>query len=105
MSRRKVRPHATFGQLILECPHGHPVGAIIKSLRGDLYRLDRPITDKTPSGDMLPLLTEDKVKVQCPACRDAGRFPDYQASMAVVQEHLDAQHADPYSEHAVLRLG
>jgi len=104
MSRRKVRPHATFGQLVIECPHGHVVGAVIMSRSGDLYRLERPLTDNAPTAPLVPLIADDKIKVLCPACRDAGRFPDYQASLAVVQERLNQQRDDVRSEHAVLKL-
>lgn len=104
MSRRKVRPHATFGQLVLKCPHGHTVGAVLMSRHGDLYRLEHPLTDKIPTAEMLPLVTDEKLKVQCPACREAGRFPDYQASLSVVRERLEAQRADVRCEHAVLQL-
>lgn len=104
MSRRKARPHSLFGQLVLECPHGHNVGAVILSRTGQLYRLEHPLSASTPTAEMLPLATDDKIKVRCPACRDAGRFPDYQASLDVVKARLSAQRDDANSEHAVLKL-
>ncbi len=91
MSRRKQRS-ATYGELILQCPHGHELCSYLLTRQGDLYRDDR----RTQPGE--------KIKAQCPACREEGRFPDYQASWAVVAEQLQQQLRDTRSERRFLKL-
>jgi hypothetical protein len=107
MSRRKhpnAAPHVTYGQLELRCPHGHPLGALVVTAMGSAYRLERPLADgKDVAAE--PLVTGEKVKVLCPACRAAGRRPDYQAAWAVVEEHLADEQRDTRSDRAVLVLG
>ena len=104
MSRRKIRPDSTYGQLTLECPHDHVLGAIVLSRQGKFYRLDRPLSDATPSADMEPLTPGEKVKMKCPACHSEGRHrADYQASWERIAELVSLQ-LDTRSEHRVLKL-
>jgi hypothetical protein len=104
MSRRKLRKDTTFGQLVLQCPHGHALGALVMTRFGDIHRIDQPLTDETPEAQLQPLTLEDKVKVDCPACRESGRRPDYQASVALVTELLQLQLADTHSEHRTFKF-
>jgi hypothetical protein len=102
MSRRKDRAGINYGQLILQCPHGHPLGAVV--LHGSTYsRLDGPLRDnvEVPSY-RLPI--GEKVKARCPACHEEGRRPDYQASWKTVVQLLQVERDTP-SEQRTLKLG
>lgn len=102
MSRRKSRD-STYGEVVLECPHGHPLGAIVLTRHGDMHRLDRPLRDNAPSPSR-PVVIGEKVKALCPTCHEAGRWADYQASWELVKSQLIAQRDTP-SERRVLTLG
>lgn len=104
MSRRKpYSGERLFGQLILECPHGHSLGAIVLTAMGSVYVLDRRVSDNKRS-DAQQLTPGEKVKAMCQACREAGRYPDYQASWATVAEELKRQRDDTRSEQSVFRF-
>lgn len=107
MNRRKhpnVAPHVTYGQVKIQCPHGHPLGALLVTVMGSVYRLERTLADGKPV-DAKQLVAGEKVKVRCPACRAAGRRPDYQAAWTTVAEHLAKEQRDTRSDRAVLILG
>jgi len=102
MSRRKSRDAIGYGQLIPQCPHGHPLDSLVLT-RENVYRLDDPLRDgKGVPASLLPI--GEKVKARCPACHEAGLQPDYQASWERVAELLTLERADTRSEQRVLEL-
>lgn len=78
MSRRKKNDPLNFRELIVKCPHGHELCSLLQTRDGNLYRDEKRIE----SGR--------KIKALCPACREEGRFPDYQASWETVDGALKA---------------
>jgi hypothetical protein len=68
VSRRKRNDPLNFRELVVKCPHGHELCSLLQTRHGSLYQDDRRIE----SGQ--------KIKALCPACREEGRYPDYQAA-------------------------
>jgi hypothetical protein len=103
MSRRKQRA-ALHAELILQCPHGHELGSIVATRTSGPHRLDEPLRDRKDS-PFRPLVIGEKIKALCPACKEAGRHPDYQASWETVQKEITAGLGDTQSEQRILKLG
>jgi hypothetical protein len=91
MSRRKRNDPLNFREVILECPHGHQLCSLVQTSTGGLYR------------DNSGIEPGEKIKALCPACREAGRYPDYQAAWETIDTALKAAW-DTRHERRVLKL-
>jgi hypothetical protein len=78
VSRRKRNDPLNFREVIVKCPHGHELCSLVQTKTGGLYR------------DNSRIEPGRKIKVLCPACREDGRYPDYQASWETIDSALKA---------------
>jgi hypothetical protein len=122
VSRRREPMGADFGQVILQCPHGHPLGAIVRPNEREelteetalLHLSQRIQPPRYPAKRLIVprkyginhvehrvLPAGQKISLDCQACREAGRRPDYQASWAKVIELLRIDMADDSWGHVL----
>lgn len=102
MSRRVRREAVNFAEVVLKCPHGHSLCSVVATDSG-IWRLNAPLRDGQSSASER-VTTGEKIKARCPACRAAGRQPDYQASWGAVAAEL-AIARDTRCERRVLEIG
>ena len=92
MSRRKRNDPLNFREVILKCPHhDHDLCSLVQTRTGGLYQDDSRIEPG------------EKIKVLCPACREDGRYPDYQVSWETINSALKAAW-DTRNERSILKL-
>ena len=92
MSRRKRHDPLNFREVILKCPHhDHDLCSLVQTRTGGLYQDDSRIEPG------------EKIKVLCPACREDGRYPDYQVSWETINSALKAAW-DTRKERSILKL-
>lgn len=103
MSRRP-KPAALHGELVIHCPRRHVLAAFVLQPNGrDIYRLGAPLADG-PS-PRVPMNVGGKQTFKCPACRHAGRSPDYQLAWDTLTSALAAAAADTRRQSHVLTIG
>jgi hypothetical protein len=91
VSRRKRNDPLNFREVILKCPHDHELCSLVQTRAGGLYQ------------DNSRIELGGKIKALCPACREDGRYPDYQASWETVNSALKAAW-DTRDERHILKL-
>jgi hypothetical protein len=102
---RRPKTAALHGELVIRCPRRHVLGAFVLQPNGrDIYRLDAPLADGAPR-PLVPMNVGEKQTFRCPACRHAGRLPDYQLSWDTLTGALKEAVADTQQNSHVLTIG
>jgi hypothetical protein len=87
MSRRKKDQHL-YGQLTLECAVGHPLGYIVRTMMGSVYRTDLPVSDNRPA-PAHQLTPGEDLTFECLSRRNGGNPRTvYEASWDEIAEQL-----------------